>query len=569
MSMTQMTFEARRQALLEKLVPDHADALKPPGSDLCGNRAMASLVAGRFIEEANACIRRTAEWFEHPHPNGRDHRGECDFAAMKLARAYHMTELHDTLHLATRAAIRCFFLEHDFESVHGSENHAFLFRVSRYLMASAWPIDEFRGYGRPGAELAEEDRVWLERFIRYRAAYGWGEFDSTCYISPDFECLINLHDFAPDATLRRLARMMLNLLLADALVDTLDGMYGGAHGRIYSKHALDHKSENTRQFFCLYFGIIPPGDSGGGSMIDILTSGFRPDDLLADLAARRCGPYENRERKHLHNTSDTLPEHPIDGSIRKYTYWTKDYVMGCVQQQDAYPADCPGKWYARHEQHEWDLTFAGDTRARLFTHHPGLDRFEHGYWTGDIRCGCSRFFQNRSALIALYDIQPDQPYQFIHAYAPEDAFDDVRHQDGWIFVRKGAAAAGLTMLNGHSPAPEGEFAGCEIRSAGPVNAAVCEAGAVNDFGSFDAFVSEILGNPVRFDPAARTVSYHSRRNGKLYLDGTGVRQLDDTDAELDYPLFDCPYLQSEWGSGVIEIMVDGRQLTLDFTDADT
>ncbi|MFC1453002.1 hypothetical protein ACFLSJ_06610 [Verrucomicrobiota bacterium] len=560
-----MTYEARREALLEKLLPT-PEHLMSSGGDLYGNRAIAALVAGRFVEEANVRIRRTAEWFEHPHPNGRAHKGECDFAAMKLARLYHMQALRDKIQPANLEAIQRFFIEHDFESVHGSENHALLFRVSRYLMASALPDREFQAYGRLGREVAEEDLDWLERSIRYRAAYGWGEFDSACYINPDFECLINLHDFAPDATLRRLSGMMLNLLLADAIVDSLNGMYCGAHGRIYSKHALDHALENTRQFFCLYFGVLEPQDVTAAILVDILTSSFRPESILADLTLHRTGPYENRERKHLHNPSDTLPVRPVGGSIRKYTYWNESYAMGCVQRQDPYPAGCPGSWYAHHEQHQWDLTFAGSTRARLFTHHPGLGRLEHGYWTGDIRCGCGSFFQNRSALIALYDIPQDQPYQFIHAYAPEDAFDDCRRRDGWVFVRKASAAAGLRMVNGHNFTPEGEFVGCEIRSPGSVNGVVCEAGNLKDFGGFDGFISEVLANPVAFDSDNRSLAYQSLRNGRLHLDGNGRRRFDDADADLEYPLFDCPYLKSDWGSGVIEIIFGDRRLTLDFTE---
>jgi hypothetical protein len=207
---------------------------------------------------------------------------------------------------------------------------------------------------------------------------------------------------------------------------------------------------------------------------------------------------------------------------------------------------------------------AGHTRARLFSHHPGLSGHEHGYWTGDLRCGCGRFFQNRSALVALYCIPPDQPYQFIHAHVPKDVFDDYRINANWVFVRKGNAFAGLQLCNGLNFPPEGEFKDCEIRSPGGVNAVVCEAGSREDYPSFEAFVNTISRNPVQFDAGQRSLTYRSERCGVLFLDPQR-RQLNGQDLGLNYKRFDCPFLQSEWGSGLVELRAGDASLTFDFT----
>ena len=586
-SVAQVTaaFDLRRRHLLMATAGGEeitGEKVGDVNADIYGNRAIANLALGRFLPEANARLRRTAAWFEHPHPAGRTHDGECDFAAMKLCRAYHLFRDSDRLEAATRKAIRGFFLGRDFASKHHSENHELLFRTSRYLMAWMLRSETFEAYGKTGAALVAEDAAWLLSFIRYRAERGWGEFDSSCYFSPDWECMISLYDFCGaadriasqaspedltrDVEIQRQAGRMLDLLLTDMAVDSLNGMYGGAHGRIYQVHALDHRDEGTFPLQYLYFGNVEAGELGArGTLVDAVTSRYRPHELVIEVALDRPDAYENRERKHLHNTADVRPVTPVPGSIRKVTYYTPHYVLGTVQFQDDYPEDCRGKWYAHHEQHEWDLSLGTRSTARIFTHHPGEAGPEHGYWTGDIRCCCGHFFQNRSAALALYDIPANQPFQFIHAYLPRHAFDEVVEDRGFLFVREGNVFAALKLLGGHAWTTEGEWKDIEVTSPGGRNGAVCEAGLAEAFGSFAAFRQEIAANELRFDATEMRLTYASRRAGRLVLDTKGTREVDGAPADLEYATYDCPYLKSAWGSGVVEIVKGERRLVLDFT----
>jgi hypothetical protein len=574
-------FEKRRKLLLENTAGRKVTAAQVADvdQDIYGNRAIANLLLGRHAKAANARLRRTAEWFDHPHPRKRDHRGECDFAAMKLCRAWHLLKGTEKLEAATRQKIKRFFLETDFKSKHPSENHLLLWRTSRYLMAGEFRDETFKAWRRKGRTLEEDDRKWLAAYIRFRARRGWGEFDSACYLKPDWECLTNIRDYAPDADLRRLAGDMLDLLLLDMAVDSLAGMYCGAHGRIYTPHALDHSTEGTRSLQFLYFGNITAKQVGArGALVDALVSSYRPRKIVLDVALNRREPYENRERKHLHNVDDVMPARPLAGSIRKYTWWTPEYVMGCVQKQDPYPANCKGKWYAHHEQHQWDLSFATGPRARIFTHHPGKSGNEHGYWTGDLRCGCGHFFQNRTALVALYEIPEKQPHQFVHAYVPKSEFDEVVEENGWIFVRAGKCCAALRMLGGHKWTRDNKWKDlhgwtarrklgvCEVVSPGGRNGAVCEAGLLADFGGFAAFRKEIAGNRVEFDRERMRLVYESKRAGKLEIDTRGTRKLNGEPAKLDYATYDCPFLKSKWDSGVIEVISGGRRARLDFRE---
>ena len=559
-------FESRRQRCLNAVAGFSYPPRSIYGTHIYGIRAIANLALDRDHASANAELREVAAWFQLPHPTGRDHLGECDFVAMKLCLAYHHPAIKRHLEAETLAAIRRFFLAERFDSKYGSENHALIFHVSRHLMAQALPEENFTRYGARGISLCGEDRDWLADFLRFRAERGWGEFDSACYLVPDWEALTCLHDYTGDAELRRLTGMMLDLLLADMAVDSLNGMYGGAHGRIYTPQALDHVHESTYPLQYLYFGLGDPA-CAHKCLIDALLADYRPHPLVVDIALNRPAAYGNRERKHLHKMSDTRPSHPLDGSIRKYTWYTPEYILGCVQYQDPYPEDtCGDRWYAHHQQHQWDLTFGTRTDARLFTHHPG-DFNEHNYWTGDLRCGCGLFFQHLNVVLALYDIPAGQPYQFIHAYVPRAAFDELREDGCTLCVRVGSVYAALVFIDGYEWVREGEYAEREVISRSARTGAVCEVGTAGEFDGFSAFCAEMFASRRELDRDSMSLTYHSRRCGAITLDRSGRREVCGQPADLDYPTYDCPYLRSAWKSGVVELLQGERRLLLDFRSA--
>jgi len=552
-------FEARKNRLLGLW------AAKDLSKDQYAARAIANLYTGQWTEEAEASLRSTVE--------GKL-AVDLDFAALKLMRAYWLFGEPKKLQPATVEAIRGFFRTKDVRSQwneqvgKAAENHEIQFHTARFLAAQAFPGETFEAYHAAGSELVKRDSEWLKAAIRFRAEQGWGEFDSSVYYRVDMECLLCLYDFSRDAELQRLAAMMLDLMLADIAVDSLNGMYGGAHARVFYFDVLKHSTEDTYGLQYLYFGNVDPHTIGGLSgSVDAITSGYRPSDVVVQIAIGRKTPYENRERKCLHKPDDVMPNSPLSGSIRKYTYWTPDYVLGCVQFQDPYPESYSGKYWAHHQQQEWDLTFGSRTRTRIFTHHPGKLGIVHARWTGDMSCNCGHFFQNKTALVALYDIPAGEPCQYIHAFVPRKDFDELVEEDGFIFVREGQVCAALKMLGGHEWADDPIWHDAEVISRGARNGAVCEVGLAQDYGGFDAFRREIAANALHFDPQAMELTYGSKRAGELLLNTKGVRRLDGKPAPLDYATYDNPYMHSAWQSGVVEIRDGDSRLLLDFPES--
>ena len=211
-------FEARRQVMLEKGLAVYADPESYPDPaarvlkrDIYAATAALNLFYGKYVRESIDQVIRTARWFDLPHPNGRDPRGESTFAAMGMLPTmyYNWDKLTDE----ARAAVDRFFLTKNFESMYESENHRLQHHTALYLAGQFYGERTFEWCGKTGTQMAAETGAWLKRFVHFRAKEAWGEFDSLGYLDVDFGCLLLLADLSRDKELATISRMMLDVLL--------------------------------------------------------------------------------------------------------------------------------------------------------------------------------------------------------------------------------------------------------------------------------------------------------------------------------------------------------------------
>lgn len=535
--MNQKCAEKMMQSLLEEDMEREAYGAR------CIARLIWNTEAGeKEIDRLN----RVAKWFELPHPTmpGRGLTGEPDFVANKLIRALYMLE--NKLPEETKKFIHAFFTKWNFESKFKSENHMLLFRASRYLYALKCPEREFQQYNRTSADVLEEDRTFLQEFIRFRAQRGWAEFESYGYNPEDFTALLNLYDFG-EPEMSRYAEMSANLLLMDMLADcSKEGYCGGAHGRIYEGSVFDHRKSGLYALYQLYFG----EEIVDISYLEPLVSGYRPADYVHDMLNSRPVSWENREAKHLHSITYETPHKQVPqvpGNINKRTFITPDYMIGGITWQDDYPEGSPAAWYAHHQQHEWELTLLTGSDVRIFTHHPGSngpEGKEHGYWTGDLFCCCGQFFSDRNVALATYDI-PEGEADFIHASVPFEKLETEKEGNYlWIKASERLYAA-LWFSQGISSGGEG-LEHKEVRSYGRKHGVVCTVATKEECGSYEAFKDMVRANKPVFDAVTMTLSYDNlQMNPK-------ERLIDGKPVAFPYKTFDSPMMHSENGSGIIE-----------------
>ena len=230
-------------------------------------------------------------------------------------------------------------------------------------------------------------------------------------------------------------------------------------------------------------------------------------------------------------------------------------MLGAVNHQDDYPAGSDAAWYAHHEQHEWDLTLTDGLNVRIFTHHPGqagTEGNEHGYWTGDLGCGCGRFFCHKNVAMALYDI-PEKEENRIHAYVPLTCFEE-RRDGRYLFLKRGQIFISLWFSSGFEDGAD-ELLGKELCSFGRKHCIICQVGVKGETDSFEAFMNEIKAAPIMFDEKDMSVSYRD-----LYMCG-GVRKIGGQTVSFPYDTYSCPFLYEKFNSGVVA--VNGK-VELDF-----
>lgn len=544
-----------------------------PEEDATGLLAMAHYYFGKTEDKARAeqVIFRTANWFNDcPYYSGgkkRPLRGECDFAAMRLARVL-MTGT-EGMSAKTTDMIEEFFTQNEFESMYKSENHMLLFHTARLFAARVYKNKVFKAYGKKGAELAAEDEEFLIDYLTFRGGHSWAEFDSVGYLAEDMMGLFLLFDFA-GGKLGKLAGMSLDQILLDMIADCMGPMYCGAHGRIYERHALDYATGSMFHVFGLYFG--SPyleeecmGDEVNINFVEYAMTKYIPSDYVYAAVVEKPQEYENFEAKNLHSISLTPPQQRLpqeEGHISKYTYITPQYAIGGVCFQDEYK-NPDAAWYAHHQQHEWELSFANDTEAKVFTHHPGshgTEGKEHGYWTGDLECCCGTFYTNKNISLAMYDI-PENEEAEINANVLFRLYE-VREDGNYLFLRHDKAYASLYFSEGYYHKTDGNYPERELRSKGRKHAVVCVAGTKAEYGSLDNFVNAIKAQPVIFDKEKMSVEY-----GGIYMDKK-VRRIGARQVKFPFALYDNPFMKSELGSGVIKVYTSLGETTLDFNRAE-
>ena len=523
-------------------------------TELYGDTVMFNIYMGYKLEESIAKLLNVAEWYDHSvKRNGRNPQLEIDFAAMRLIRILYYCD--ENLTDDARLAIKNFFNKYNFESDYKSENHMLMFRLSRLLYAEKYPDEYLEYYEGKAGDFWEEDDKFLTDYFKFRAKRGWAEFDSFGYMPEIVNCLLTIRDCTKDKNLAKLSEESINVMFLDVFGDYMDGLYGGAHGRIYEGGVLSYKGAGILHVVSYYFGNKYFTEATPRSFQ--IMSDYMPAPWVYEALDTMPETRENFESKHLHCISSTLPHRQVpqvDGSINKYTYSTPDYVIGAVNFQDKYPEDSDAKWYAHHEQHEWDLTLPGALDCRIFSHHPGHggadEGKEHGRWTGDLGCGCGQFFCNKNVVIATYNIGENQDH-LINAKVPHKYFREI-FDGNYIFLKRRNTYVSLYFSEGYRKGKDPAYIDFEMESVGAKHAVVCHVATDKDYADFDAFIADIKASPVKFDKDTMTVEYRNLKMNptERYIDGEKVK--------FPYNTYENPVVLEEFASGVI--YVNGKQV---------
>lgn len=438
--------------------------------------------------------------------------------------------------------------------------------------------------GTTPAEMARAFDDYYKRFARERAAKGLLVEINSNYNKYTLGGWYNIYDFAKDPELRRRMGMLLDLFWADWAIEQIDGIRGGSRHRCYpGDDSVQGASVRGGGWF--HFGL-PVDTAKHPGYWCAATTFWRPSPVVATLAQDTPGRgvYEYTSRRPGRALARTPgapapsyiddPNHPMakewrtnvfdpaGGDLLRYTYCTPDFVMGTSMM----PPLSHEAWVAMSSQNHWDgVIFGGHPTARIFVQplQPKKGSFYNASWSA----------QRHGSLI-LQRLKKAN-----HAKGQRIWFDKAltrTERDGWVFAEGPRAYAAVRVVDGgtewepdtldqyrEGEAPKG--LGEWLKCVDPFSPVIIEVARKSDYPDLDAFAAAVLALPLAFE---NKVLSHTGLAGDRFTFYADYRQPPEIDGKpVDYApdrVYDCPFIQSDWDSGVVTLRAGARQVVHDF-----
>ena len=427
-------------------------------------------------------------------------RVDCsDFLMCGLTRYLHHYPVESQLRERIRKVLLGYRYWMDQDGFDGmcfwSENHCLMFYASAMAAGELFPEDHFELANMNGRKLYAWGRSKVMEWLDDVEKYGFEEFLSTVYMCVTFAAIINVVDFSEPEISARAARV------ADKLLEMLSlHVYKGGivapQGRVY-RNVLYPFAQGAMALMNMIDPSLPY-DYGEGWLGFFATSRYRlpeglkermhqeistsyttgnsriflekhPDWLLTSVASPREDAFERWENELLREEAD-----PTTHAFVK-SYNERFHGTTCFE---------PGTY--GYQQHMWHAALDGE--AAIFVNHPGATAeggdMRPGYWHGNGVMPALK--QQQNLLGAIYRIPRHHPIHYIHLYAPECRFEEVRREANWMFLRKGTGYLALWSSVAMEPW-NGMNDHCEQRMYGDDVACLCVCGG-REHTDMEAFI---------------------------------------------------------------------------------
>ncbi len=464
-----------------------------------------------------------------------------------------------------------------------SENHHAMGTVTCWGFARA--LKEQDGYasrkceggGSPKAHFDAWTRYFKEYF-RQRSMKGLNvEIASKGYNSHTLQMWLNVFDFAEDDTLRNRAQYYLDLYWATWAEEQIECVRGGAKTRIYQGPASrTGAGDSIGSMAKLYLGIEESGalnsigltvaTSSYRMPLDVMKMALDPEGRGDREITQRCQGLA--ERGYVKKPGSGVVHFGVTayrtdfGGFLRYTYSTPDFVMGTLMLQ-ARPCE---DWTGAAKQNRWQgVTFRGHKDALIFPECMPIDTNSLGK---QVTMNQHWSVQKKGSLI-FQKLGPGLGGEMGNSrvWFSEPGLGHPLEEDGWVFVEaEGAYAAVRPVSGGYSWDATGEGEkGQWLHLGDDLAPVVLEVALKRDHADFLSFRKAVRVCPLRFENAVLTFSGLSGDRLTFYADFSQSPAINGKSVDFGpTKVFDSPFLQSEWDSGVVKIGSDGKRRTLDF-----
>jgi hypothetical protein len=455
----------------------------------------------------------------------------------------------------------------------GSENHGAMrssgFWGTAHILKDS-PDYRDRRYedGSTPAEMAAAWDAFYRRFARQRAGKGLLVEIASTYNKYTLQGWYNMADFASDPVLKQRIKMLLDLFWADWAIEQIDGVRGGGKHRIYPGGTSTSGARfSGTGMASYYFGLGGARSQHPGHMC-AATSTYRPPLCVMDMAldVEGRGTYEYVSRRMGLNLLpkpdeadwETYVMRPDYGGILRYTYCTPDFIMG-TSMVEARPHE---QWAAISSQNRWDgVVFGGARDACLFAQplKPERGSVYNSHWT-----------VQRKGIMILQKLLTHR-----HAHGQRIWFAEAlerSEEGGWVFAEAPRAYAACRVVSGgthwEEAVPEDGAVGTWLACEDEFTPIIFEVARKSDFPDLAAFKSAIGSSPLSVEDGV--LRYRSSFYGdELTFHADSAEPPRVNGKPVDFRpsnTYDSPFIQSEWGSGIVTLQKDGRRVVLNFND---
>lgn len=470
--------------------------------------------------------------------------------------------------------------------VYSSENHHAMdftchWHFSKYAKDLPQYKDRTCEYGATLSELYDAWSEYIVVYCRERAKKGLCiEMRSDGYNATLIKGFYNFYDFGSECV-KKAVEMFLDMYFAYWAEEQIMGHMGGGRSRINGNNPYMQGREGGNAVLAWLYFAIGKQPHLSGHDIGALLSSYRPPAVVADIArdTEGRGRYEIRQRvQGLGKQGHTFPhmdrpdQQPNQvrtdgGGILRYSYCDPAFILGTPMTEARPFAD----WVMISSQGRWQgAIFKGDGDPRIVP----VPRPENN------RVAFNQFWsvQSKGSLITQKLKTHKDAAEMMVWMSVNGLSKPIVEEDGLIFVEAPGAYASVRVSIGDFELEERVFEGKKeegnvyrtppayvLTPANEYAPVILEVMAKSDVTGLDAFKDKVRACKVGFD--GPILKYTTIYGDALTLD-TSYKEVPTINGEMvDYApqkVFDSPFLNADYNSGVVTISKGKRKKVLEF-----
>jgi len=470
---------------------------------------------------------------------------------------------------------------------YGSENHhAMDFTINWHFAKLAKDRPEYKNRKyEDGSSIEQQCKAWNKYVVAYcqsRAKKSLcNEMRSDGYNSTLIKGFYNFYDFG-SPEVKAAAGLFLDLYFAYWAEEQIDGHMGGGASRIKGSNAFKQgRVSKNSALAWFYFGMGKKPTMVFGHDIGAMTSSYRPPLVVADIAldVKGRGNYEVRQRAQgLAERGNSFPvatakqaptKFRIDGGgILRYSYCTPDFIIG-TPMVEARPLD---KWAGVSSQSRWQgAIFSGPDDPRIVPIVRPKDNQVcfNSFWS----------VQSKGSLISQ-KLKTHKGAAEMMVFISEKGFSDPIEKDNMVFFEAQNSFAVIRVPIGGYKWQEKSLSYTAVtggtRKVPPgksmllnkeFSPVILEVMSKSKIGTMEAFQKKLQASKPEIK--GKVLAYKTIYGDILSLDMSYKKVPSINGTPVNYTpkkVYDSPFIQSLYDSGVVTIQKGNRSRILDFNN---